>query len=169
MFNHKRDKWNDSGIFNINAIYSSRLCFQSVIVIMIKIPDSFHICKKKVQLGEDIWERAEICYGIAIRVDDKADFDGKRTPLACSIGEADNIDRFDAYRIYETLQWVKYNEMTLDEKNAHTDKVLEKLAKLKEEPFSTQTGKYMWIEKLDYQIGFYEKLRRQIKMSYLDL
>src|SRR5690625_5120751 len=35
----------------------------------------------------------EICYGIAIHVDDEADFKGERSPLALSIGDADNIDR----------------------------------------------------------------------------
>jgi len=46
----------------------------------------------------------DICYGIAIHVDDKADFPGARTSFAESIGDADNIDRFDVYRIYETLE-----------------------------------------------------------------
>ena len=45
----------------------------------------------------------EICYGIAIHVDDEADFEGMKTPFSISVGDADNIDRFDVYRIYETL------------------------------------------------------------------
>lgn len=44
----------------------------------------------------------EICYGIAIHVDDEADFEWERTPFCETVGDADNIDRFDAYRIYET-------------------------------------------------------------------
>ena len=38
----------------------------------------------------------DICYGIAIHVDDEADFPGKRTVFAQTVGDADNIDRFDA-------------------------------------------------------------------------
>ena len=121
------------------------------------------------ELGMAQQEIDEICYGIAIHVDDKADFEGGRTPLACSIGEADNIDRFDAYRIYETLQWVKFDQMTLSDRKAHVEKVLSKLAKYKNEPFSTQYGKGLWVEKIEYQIGFYEKLRRQINMSSLSI
>ena len=45
----------------------------------------------------------EICYGIAIHVDEKADFPGEKTAFALSVGDADNIDRFDAYRIHEAL------------------------------------------------------------------
>lgn len=38
-------------------------------------------------LGYSEEEVNEICYGIAIHVDDKADFEGKRTALAVTIGD----------------------------------------------------------------------------------
>lgn len=109
----------------------------------------------------------DICYGIAIHVDDEADFPGERTAFALSVGDADNIDRFDAYRIFENLKWVKYDEMSLPEKNEHVNKVIERLEGYKNLDFATETGKKMWIEKLDYQIGFYKKLLAQIKNSEL--
>ena len=109
----------------------------------------------------------DICYGIAIHVDDEADFPGERTAFALSVGDADNIDRFDAYRIFENLKWVKYDEMSLPEKNEHVNKVIERLESYKNLDFATETGKKMWIEKLDYQIGFYKKLLSQIKNSEL--
>ena len=37
----------------------------------------------------------EICYGVAIHVDDKADFPGEATAFAQTVGDADNIDRFE--------------------------------------------------------------------------
>ena len=109
----------------------------------------------------------DICYGIAIHVDDVADFPGERTAFALSVGDADNIDRFDAYRIFENLKWVKYDEMSLPEKNEHVNKIIERLESYKNLDFATETGKKMWIEKLDYQIGFYKKLLAQIKNSEL--
>lgn len=54
----------------------------------------------------------EICYGIAIHVDDEADFPGEKTAFAETVGDADNIDRFDAYRIYEGLQYTKFSELS---------------------------------------------------------
>ena len=66
----------------------------------------------------------DICYGIAIHADDKADFDGKRTAFALTVGDADNIDRFDAYRIFENLKWIKDDEMSIDVKRGHTEKPL---------------------------------------------
>jgi len=109
----------------------------------------------------------EICYGIAIHVDDKADFLGERTAFALSIGDADNIDRFDAYRIFENLKWAKYDEMSIEEKTGHVAKVLERLESYKNLDFATETGKNMWLEKLEYQIGFYKKLQMQIENSRL--
>ncbi|MBR3953389.1 MAG: HD domain-containing protein [Oscillospiraceae bacterium] len=109
----------------------------------------------------------EICYGIAIHVDDEADFPGERTIFAQTVGDADNIDRFDAYRIFENLKWVKYDEMNLDEKREHCEKLLKRLESYKELDFATKTSKAMWLEKLEYQIGFYEKLLSQIKNSEL--
>ena len=58
----------------------------------------------------------EICYGIAIHVEDEADFEWVRTPFSETVGDADNIDRFDAHRIYETLEYLKLSEMSLANK-----------------------------------------------------
>ena len=107
----------------------------------------------------------EICYGIAIHVDDKADFEGERTPLAVTIGEADNIDRFDVYRIYDNLRYMKFDQMTLEEKREKISSMLEKLHKYKQEPFITKTATQMWVSKLDYQIEFYHKLEEQLEHS----
>ena len=119
------------------------------------------------EIGMEPETIGDICYGIAIHVDDKADFPGERTAFALSIGDADNIDRFDAYRIFENLKWVKYDEMDISEKKEHVQKVLERLESYKNLDFATETGKNMWLEKLDYQIGFYEKLLFQIENSEL--
>ena len=109
----------------------------------------------------------DICYGIAIHVDDEADFSGERNAFALSVGDADNIDRFDAYRIFENLKWIKYDEMSIGEKKEHCQKVLERLESYKNLEFATETGKKMWLEKLEYQIGFYKKLLLQIQNSEL--
>ena len=58
----------------------------------------------------------DICYGIAIHVDDEADFPGERTAFALTVSDADNIDRFDVYRIHETLCGDGFLEKSLAEK-----------------------------------------------------
>lgn len=109
----------------------------------------------------------EICYGIAIHVDDKADFDGKRTALNESIGDCDNIDRFDVYRIYGNLLYLKFEDMTLEEKLNHVNKVISKLRGYYEMQFATKTATTMWIEKLDFQIEFYERLKVQLQSGVI--
>ena len=107
----------------------------------------------------------EICYGIAIHVDDKADFEWVRTPFSETVGDADNIDCFDVYRIYETLEYIKFREMSLDDKREKVASTIEKLTRFKEMKLGTATAKNLWLQRLDYYIGFYEKLNVQLENS----
>ena len=107
----------------------------------------------------------EICYGIAIHVDDEADFEWERTPFCETVGDADNIDRFDAYRIYETLEYIKFSEMSLDDKREKVASTIEKLTRFKEMKLGTATAKNLSLQRLDYYIGFYEKLNVQLENS----
>lgn len=107
----------------------------------------------------------EICYGIAIHVDDKANFEWERTPFCETVGDADNIDRFDAYRIYETLEYLKFSEMSLGDKWEKVTSTIEKLTRFKEMKLGTVTAKTLWLQRLDYYIGFYEKLKAQLGSS----
>ena len=107
----------------------------------------------------------EICYGIAIHVDDEADFEGERTAFALSVGDADNIDRFDAYRIHESLSRDGFLEMTFGEKREYTAKRLERLRELTGFPMGTATAAALWKERLSFYIEFYEKLAEQLRCS----
>ena len=107
----------------------------------------------------------EICYGIAIHVDDEADFEWERTPFCETVGDADNIDRFDAYRIYETLEYLGFSKMNLADKREKVASMLDRLTKYKEMKLGTVSAKNLWIQRLDYYIGFYEKLKAQLDNS----
>ncbi len=107
----------------------------------------------------------EICYGIAIHVEDEADFEWVRTPFSETVGDADNIDRFDAHRNYETLEYLKLNGMSLADKREKVASTIEKLTRFKEMKLGTATAKDLWLQQLDYYIGFYEKLRSQLENS----
>ena len=107
----------------------------------------------------------EICYGIAIHVDDEADFEWERTRFCETVGDADNIDRFDVYRIYESLQWMQFSEMPLEQKKSQVDSIIEKLTKYKDMKLGTPTAKELWIQRLDYQLDFYARLKAQLENS----
>lgn len=107
----------------------------------------------------------DICYGIAIHVDDKADFKGKRTAFAETIGDADNIDRFDAYRIYEILQNDKFSLMTFHEKEKKVNETLDKLNEYRKMQLGTETATEIWKQRIEFYISFYEKLKDQLYNS----
>lgn len=107
----------------------------------------------------------DICYGIAIHVDDEADFPGERTPFARSVGDADNLDRFDAYRIHETLVHDGFLEKPLEEKRALAADRLEKLRGLRDFEMATDAARAIWRERIGFYIEFYEKLLAQLESS----
>lgn len=107
----------------------------------------------------------DICYGIAIHVDEKADFPGENTPFALSVGDADNIDRFDAYRIHEALNHDSFLEMSYEEKTEYLGKRLSRLHELRAMPFGTKAADELWRSRLDFYILFFQKLADQLERS----
>ena len=105
----------------------------------------------------------DICYGIAIHVDDEADFPGDRTPFALSVGDADNIDRFDVYRIHETLVYDRFLDMSPAEKAEYVAARLDKLRRLNDIPMATAAALEMWQSRIAFYIEFFEKLDAQLK------
>jgi uncharacterized protein len=107
----------------------------------------------------------DICYGIAIHVDEKADFPGENTPFALSVGDADNIDRFDVYRIHEILEHDSFLKMCYEDKTEYLRKRLTRLRELREVPFATKTANELWRSRLDFYIAFFQKLADQMVRS----
>ena len=107
----------------------------------------------------------EICYAIAIHVDDEADFPGERTPFALSVGDADNIDRFDVYRIHETLTADGFLGMAFPQKLQYAEKRLMRLRELLDLPMGTKTAEALWRSRLSFYSSFFEKLVEQLACS----
>ena len=127
---------------------------------------SAHIARPFLQgLGLPENRINDICYGIAIHVDEKADFPGENTPFALSVGDADNIDRFDAYRIHEALNHDSFLQMSYEEKNEYLGKRLSRLHELRSIPFGTKTADELWKSRLDFYIVFFQKLADQLERS----
>lgn len=107
----------------------------------------------------------DICYSIAIHVDHQADFAWPRTLFSETVGDADNLDRFDAYRIYATLESERFHELPLEKKRETVCASLERLDRLRESKLATPSANTLWLQRIDYSIGFYEKLRAQLDSS----
>lgn len=109
----------------------------------------------------------EIVYGVAIHVDDEADFEGERTKLALSISDCDNIDRFDTYRLYENLMLSNLNNMTLEEQIEYLNKRITRLKELYNYEMATKTAINLWQDKINYQIDFHQRMLKQLEQGII--
>ena len=107
----------------------------------------------------------EMCYGIAIHVDDAADFPGERTAFAGTIQDADNIDRFDVYRVYETLENMSFSKLSLAEKRSHVERTRQRLKEYLDLPFATAAATELWQERIGFYLDFYRRLGEQLASS----
>lgn len=118
---------------------------------------------EQLDLGPD--RVKEICYGIAIHVDGKADFPGEATAFALSIGEADDVDRFDAYRIYDAMEYADFRNLKIEDKRKWLTKKLDWISQRIGEKSGTETARQMIEERLLYQRQYYEKVLEQLRHS----
>jgi uncharacterized protein len=107
-----------------------------------------------------------ICYGIAIHVDDKADFEGTLNPFSYSIVASDNIDRYDTYRIYDNMEHIHFDKISIDEQIAYVTKMLRQLKKAKLVNFMTKTANDLWQDKIAFQIKYFNRLLKQLQNSF---
>ena len=107
----------------------------------------------------------EMCYGIAIHVDDQADFPGERTAFALTVGDADNIDRFDAYRLYETLENMSFSKLSLPERRSHVERTRRQLEAYQELSFATAAATALWRDRIAFYLDFYRRLEEQLTAS----
>lgn len=131
--------------------------------------DSARIARPFLEsLGLSKGEVNEICYAIAIHVDDRADFEWERTAFSETVGDADNIDRFDTYRIYDTLRFLEFERLSAEERLKWLKDRMEKLERLGTMPLGTPTANLMWREKIDFQKAFFGRLLRQMELGRME-
>lgn len=107
----------------------------------------------------------EICYGIAIHVDGEADFPGEKTAFALSIGDADDVDRFDAYRIYDAMEYGDFRNLKIGDKRRWLQEKLDWISWQLGQKTGTETARQMIAECLLYQRQYYEKVMEQLNRS----
>lgn len=110
-------------------------------------------------------DREALLFGIAIHVDDVSDFPGERSPLACSIGDCDNLDRFDVYRVYEQLERAGFSTLDADAQRAFAAKAQAHLRHCEHAPVSTAAARALWQDRLAFQNEFYRRLSAQLALE----
>ena len=101
-------------------------------------------------------ETAEICHAIAVHVDGEPDVPHPHTPLAGLVSDADNIDRFSAYRC---VLWCLTER---DDFRAMANMLRQRIERLQQyrqkNPLETETGQRLFAEKVNLQVAFFQAI-----------
>lgn len=129
-------------------------------------------------LGMESSEVEEICQGIAMHTDGlwntpeaspdytgTPEWDSEPSLLARSVGDCDNVDRYGTYRIYDTMSWWRFHELTIPEQLERIEKYLEKIERERSYTCATPTCQRLWIAALDEHHAFFSQLHTQISTS----
>ncbi|MDF2522608.1 MAG: hypothetical protein K0R31_249 [Clostridiales bacterium] len=115
-------------------------------------------------------EIEDICYAIAVHVDGKCGYDYEETLESKIVSDSDNIDRFGALRIHQTMAWGKEcTEGTIQERIEAVRTIIRKRMELKDQyNLETQTGDKIWKDYLKYQIEYFERYLKELEITTLD-
>lgn len=119
---------------------------------------------ERLELGAE--RVREICYGIAIHVDGKADFPGEESPFARSIRDAEDVDRYGAYGIFldmSRLDFLRQGTIAV-RKQALADR-LDFIQRALERKRATETARRMIDERLRYQQQYYGRVLKQLEQG----
>ena len=115
--------------------------------------------------GYDPEKTERICYGILIHTLEEERLPREATPLERSVSDADNIERFDAYRLYEMTKWLKPEDSPAGELLAAAQKKVRSLENLREFPFFTDTARSLWLDKLAFCTQYFSRLQNQMEVT----
>lgn len=103
-----------------------------------------------------------ICFAVAVHVDDKADFEHPVTLETKIVNDADNVDRFGAYRL---LMHYRDEVEEYEQLIAKAEKRIQTLKRYLTEELGTPTGERLFRRQLDLQINFLERLVEDSKLT----
>ena len=112
--------------------------------------------------GYDPLKTESICYGIRIHTQPEEDMLRPASVLELSVSDADNIDRFDAWRFSRSLYWDGLDKMTVRQMKHLGRTRVERMDQLRQLSFATDAGRRLWEQKLDLWTEFYTRLEQQM-------
>jgi uncharacterized protein len=115
--------------------------------------------------GYDPAECDAICHAVAVHVDGKADDGLPPSRLDDVVSDADNVDRFSAYRV---VAWCMTEREDLQKMAAMLCERLIRLRRYRaESPLATKTGKALFASQVNRQIAFFEALVHDAEITRL--
>jgi putative nucleotidyltransferase with HDIG domain len=117
------------------------------------------------ELGYGPEKRESICYSVAVHVDGRADVAHPETVESKVVSDADNIDRFGAYRI---VQWCTADVQDYRDLIAKLERRLEILEDYRRRRvMETETGHQLFNQQLDLQIAVFKALIAEGELTSL--
>jgi len=118
------------------------------------------------ELGYTPQQIDNICFSVATHVDGEADFEHEKTIEARCVSDADNIDRFGAYRI---LQWCVPEMNEFPRLIENLTQRIDRLQDYRSRALllETVTGDRIFKQHLDRQIEFFQALIREYEITSL--
>ena len=117
--------------------------------------------------GYDQEKTETICYGILAHTEYPEKLPRPCTPFEESVGDADNIDRFDALRMADTLAYFDLMKKRPAEILELCCRQIGRYESYQEMTLGTRTAEALWRDRLDYQLEFYRRLTRQMTQTNL--
>lgn len=119
----------------------------------------------------------DICYAIASHVDGESGYPYESIIEAKVVTDADNIDRYGAYRIFQHMNWLGISTGEIAERIERTSTYLEKLKKYrdrcaaagesKSRLLETDSGNQWFKEQLDLQIEYFTRHLEELRITRL--
>ena len=112
--------------------------------------------------GYDPAKAESICYGIRVHTQEDSERIRPATVLEDCVSDADNIDRFDAWRFSRSLHWDGLDKLTVPQMKKLAVTRCQRMEQLRLLRFATETGRKLWNENLDLWLDFYSRLEKQM-------
>ena len=95
-------------------------------------------------------------------------FDSEPSVLAQSVGDCDNIDRFSAYRIADTLEHFTFMELSHAKQISWIERYLTSLNDYRRYTCATDEAQRQWIANLDFQESFFRRLLIDVQRAQMN-
>lgn len=115
--------------------------------------------------GYDPQKAESICYGIRVHTQEDADRIRPATVQEDTISDADNIDRFDAWRFSRSLYWDGLEKTTVKQMRQISITRCQRMTELRTLRFGTDSARKLWNDKLDLWLDFYSRLGNQMELT----
>jgi len=116
-------------------------------------------------IGYDACLTEQICYGILIHTEEAADYPRQAKAFELSVSDADNIDRFDAWRMAAILEEDQFSQQTPQQIVTAANRRIGLYTGYKNMPVGTPAARLLWDQCLDMQINFYQRLKTQMEAT----